>query len=61
MRPLKRLLANILWRLLPPEPFMVIEEAQRYGDEIVSMCSYRGDLFIATRGGRLYRVHEWYL
>jgi hypothetical protein len=57
----KRLLGRLLWRLVPPEPFMVFEEIARYGDEIVSMCSHRGDLFIATRRGTLYQVKEIYL
>jgi hypothetical protein len=56
----RKLLAKLLYLLIPPEPYMVIEEIDRYSDQIVSMQSHPGELWIATRGGRLYRVKEWY-
>lgn len=55
---MRKLLYRLLWRLIPIEPFVTIHAIRDYGDEIVSMISHRGDLWIGTRQGKLYVITQ---
>ena len=57
---IRKLLQRLAHRLGPPEPFMVIEEVERYNDEIVSMVSNRGELWIAMRSGKIFRIKDYW-
>jgi hypothetical protein len=53
---MKKLTSRLFYLWVRPEPWLTIEHIAAYGDEISSMTSHCGDLYVATRRGSIYRV-----